>query len=294
MKVVVHGNCQSGAIRYLIKELAPFTSVYALEVHKCETDEAAEAEFASRLREADIVPYQPVSDKYRNAPFLGTSFVTATARPGATMVCYPSIYYHGYLQGYCQPDKNGGVLGYRSSNPPVAMVEGILAGDDDVSILEHLNSETLIPEAGIRAYHQACVEELRRREKEAEVLVPVSDYIDANRFERKVFHTVNHPYRCLIANMMNTILKEIGVPVTIAEEGPDPLAFTRVPCVPAVGKSFAETEKERIFFADSAGISRDEFFQASLSILRQYETAKLDRMYAANKKLWVSMTTAAG
>lgn len=293
MKVVVHGNCQSGAIRYLIKEKAPFSDVYALEVHKCDIGEAAEAEYASRLREADLVLYQPVSDTYRNASFLGTNFVTSTARPGATMVCFPSIYYHGYLQGYCQPDKNGGVLGYRNSNPPVAMVESILAGEDDASVMSRLNSEALIPEAGIRAYHEACIGELRRRENEAGVLVPVSDYIDANRFERKVFHTVNHPYRCLVAHMMNRILKEIGIPVVIEEEGPDPLAFTRVPCVPAVGKSFAETEKERIFFADSSGMSRDEFYGATLDILRQYETPKLERMYAANKKMWMSMTAQA-
>jgi hypothetical protein len=290
MNVVVHGNCQAGAIAFLLKPHFAHWQITSLEVHNCDISEAAMLAYRDSIKTADLIFYQPVSNNYRNAKFLDTSFILENARPSTMMICYPSIYYFGYMQGYAVlKDGKGRINAPHDTEVLLPVVAGMLAGHDDEAIVARTLDPDLLSDAAIDAFHRKGIAELARRETEAETPVPVSQYIEANRFERKCLYTFNHPFRPLLADMLNRAFARLCIGVRVRDNAYDPMQFVRMPALPAVARSFRETASETDFHSFGTTMTREQYVRATLAALRDRPVERLAELYAPHAAEWEAM-----
>ncbi len=170
--------------------------------------------------------------------WLGLEGLQGMARPGATIIRVPSMFFTGQLP--CWSYLGGGpgrLQGYRMSYHCLPVAAMVLRGLDPAAVVEQLHRLDFLDEEWSRNAVRKAVVELARREEEGLTEIRVSDLYAALAGEQQVGHTINHPVRRVFARAANRILRLLGEPGSVPEEGPDYLPLPHLPLLPATERA---------------------------------------------------------
>jgi hypothetical protein len=235
MRIYLHGNCQMPAMASLLRELMAGWTIDVTDVSLAHLDRD-EASVHSAVRRADVIVAQPVSPGYRGVAWLGSDFLKAQARAGATLLIMPSIFFRGHTPDWFYLGPPGGrlvVQGLPYHN--VVVADAVLRNCPTAQIVDRVTSVLAFDRHFVEGQIARSLAELRMREANESVDLTVSDLIADAHFDRPVMATIDHPGRALLAQVANRALALLSEGRRVAEAGPGVLDDYVLPTTPAVG-----------------------------------------------------------
>jgi tetratricopeptide (TPR) repeat protein len=236
MKIYIHGNCQSILLRGLLAEQFPQWQIRNRQVH-VDTEFADHSSYIRDLEEADVILSQPISAGYGPDGSRSLDFVKSHARPGATVMTFPSLFFRAqfpewyYLNG---PAGRFNSVGMAYHN--VHIIAAILNGETCPRLIKRLMSPDLYTEAFVREFQQDSIAELQKREQEANIDIVASDVFAERCGQAEVMNAINHPRRTVAHVLANRVLKQLGYAGSIQAEGVEYLPLPRIVVSPSVSR----------------------------------------------------------
>jgi hypothetical protein len=209
---IVVGNCQAESLRIaLTSPEVPTVRVPA--VHEMTADDARRLH--TLLSRAAFLVAQPIHDDYHDLP-LGTRQLRAGLPAGAASVVVPNVRFAG-LHPFQAALRVPGV----DEDPPVVAYH-------DVRVLAQAAglpvADTLGP-AAVRAVAAESLSQLRRREREADVVA--SDLFSRPNFS--LMRTVNHPGNAVWLPLAERVLRMLRADAAATDPGRPLLAAVQAP-----------------------------------------------------------------
>lgn len=227
MKVYVHGNCQSYVVAKMLGELYPRWDISYFEIHADPIIRDNE-DYRRAVREADIIIAQPVHDGYRERADLSLSWVRAEARPNAVITVFPSMHFSGHHIGIGELP-----LGQSYAYDAVAALM-ISSGVEPDEACKVILSESYLSSQFIESEILHSIAEIKRREIEDKIDIPLSPFLDRTAWSQQEFHIVNHPYRAAYVHVIDGILDHLGYPDRVPAVGTCWQPLPHIPLLPSV------------------------------------------------------------
>ena len=194
----------------------------------------------ARLRDADLFLFQHMTAKAlsnRDAPHLDVadfcteSVLARMLKPSCRAISVPSPYFSGYFPDSLSPadllrlvpDNSSSSLLSRACFPDYSFYRGLFDGataltastasTDNVETLQlvaRLSDPGLLPASRVRENAAWSLAQLRAREVQNGVDVPLSDYIERNWRRVRLFHTTNHPTPALFRHVVTRQAELLG------------------------------------------------------------------------------------
>lgn len=207
---VVFANCQSGALAKTLLENEEFSSQYRWAaippVHTIKENHVGEV--LAKVREADLLIYQPVSPSPLRPPEMTSDFLLGQTKKGCERLSFPSIYFDGYFP-HLQTLK--GTVSVLNLVHDYFIAYACAIGLTEEQCFSLINREDLYPEALSWELAENSLQALQRRERAEGIDIIVSDFIAANYKHCKLFNQFNHPKRAVFRHVAETILSQIGI-----------------------------------------------------------------------------------
>lgn len=228
LNILFYGSCHCISLynkdingnSYLENAFSKFnvTTIY------CYDTQLSENEFTSIIKNSDIIITQPISDNYRNKPYLSLSHIVNISKKDCKIIVFPPLDFHFY---YFDLD----TLYYKSNyiNIPSSLhLKNLFKYFiDKKSIDEYLNDvfyyKNFMSDSDINSLAEYCFSLTRQRELLSERFIHRENYfsIKIEEFYRKNYknvllsYTLNHPSAYVSIFLAQTILNilEIDVPV---------------------------------------------------------------------------------
>ncbi|MFZ2996047.1 WcbI family polysaccharide biosynthesis putative acetyltransferase [Sphingobium sp.] len=232
--IAIMGNCQA-------QELEAMTLMYS----NCQVitlppvfmmTEGDEDKILSKVANADIIFSQRVGDDYP-IRYARTNYLKDVF---PSVISWPNIYHSGYFPDarYVYLDGIGKLVGplddYHLEIVRAAYVEG-LSVIDCLAQYELDNFLAMYPDPV-----GASIAELHARENDVDL--KISDFIQSNVFDKKLFYTSNHPVRTVLLEMISRMLKAVGVVIEKPDFHPYALSKINLPVYEAVRQLYGIKE----------------------------------------------------
>lgn len=209
-KFVVFANCQSGAVARTMMENEEFSSRYQWS-HIAPVQNLREShvgEVLTKVREADLLIYQPVSEAPKRPREMTSDYLLGLAKEDCEAISFPSIYFDGYFPHL---QTLNGTVSVLNLVHDYFIVYACAVGLSKEQCYSLINREDLYPEKLSRQLVDKSLQQLRDRESKEGIDIPVSDFIEANYKRKKLFNQFNHPKRDLFKYISESILSKIGI-----------------------------------------------------------------------------------
>lgn len=274
-KGIIFGNCQSVAIREMLK--VKTVGIDWIDFPRVDEISKKDVErLHQEIKEADYIFLQRVNDEYRNSLGVGTNTLTKLAN--VQVFTFPSIYWNGYNPELCYfKNLDGstipGFYGYHNK----VIYYCYMMGATVEETLSFLNSQDAILEIDDISLSFETL-----REREGTLDVKVSDYIERNYKERRLFHTINHPDNALLEYVCDELMLKANIKAKVHNLNPSKeyLGFTRYPILPAVNRAL------KLNFKDGQGyLIKDEKIDSENLVRRFFDFYNNNReILSFNKK----------
>jgi hypothetical protein len=241
LRAGVYGNCQSEALRLVLRDHAPFSERFEIlniaPVHQMTAVQRQELiDLAPSL---DLLITQSIGDAYAPAT---SSAVLASLRPTAQRIVIPGAWFNAYFPDVIYPrEPNGAPLRGAPTDYHSYIVHRAFLQDAKKSeALRRLQLE--IDPAIVTENLSRNMAETRMREEGADVVL--SDFIEERFRSEKLFHVVNHPSAPLIFHLADRVLDLLGLPITTQEARSKRAGLLDViqwPIPPSIGKAIGAT-----------------------------------------------------
>lgn len=280
MRVYVHGNCQGPAIATLIKGRMPGWDVASYEVFNTKIIGQI-GRYYHYVETADIIISQPVHDGYRQRDDLSLNWLRSTARPNAQFVIFPSMFFDGQLVG-C---RSIAIPAYGMPYHDTLLAHLVVAGVTVPDIINVLLDTHLYTDEFIEREIDLSVSEMRRREGQDGIDVPISPFLEEYGRSTQIFHVINHPCRPALAYVANQILAFLGYSPGVPAVGEDLIRFPHIPVPPSVerfisthGRQIPEWQVEdgQTYHLPDERLSRPDYIRRAVHHLGNYTKAELE------------------
>ncbi len=220
---VIYGNCQTGMLRKILMFNPYFVNKFFFIVIPAICDYNAGEEMRKLWRtllahdefwkEIDLFLCQKVSESNRFCSDLATDNLVRKLSSKCQVITIMNIFFDGYFIQRTENRNNIMKEIHQSGLFPFGDMfvdELIKKGFKEEEILEQIQDENFIaPEVIDQAVNQS-LSELKRREKEADVVI--SDYIELGYRERQLFYSPNHPVNTVLIEYARRIIRYMGLP----------------------------------------------------------------------------------
>ena len=232
MRIYVHGNCQASALRWLLSSLDGI-EVNSREVHLIDPLNVQDVElYKADISAADIVLTQPIADGYHGVDFLSFNWVKGSARDGATILRFPSIYFRGYALSHYALEMKGHITDYHD----VHIADMYCAGFSDEECAAALRSTSFWSSEFVNSEILVSLRSLMIREERFGLDLRCSSFIAGHLNQEVLFHTFNHPSRKTLVHIGNKFLERIGRPPSLSDDGLEFLDQTSMPLYPSLAE----------------------------------------------------------
>jgi len=198
---IAFGNCQVGVLKLYLSELSPFFEEY--EFHAYANWELIQNNTMAipihKLKEADLVIYQPLGDEhgcYSTNKKSPDSFFNLL-KPSCQTISFPRIHNNALWPVFLKHSQRGDMYGTikNSVNSVDELIHLYHANRLDYDFLNRLNRNYTIG-----------------KEKEEETDVKIVDFIYDNLRTHKMFLTHDHPTSIVFNNIANQICDILDIP----------------------------------------------------------------------------------
>lgn len=206
MKISVFGNCQSQVMRSIIEFSSEMFDVPKIKLNYMVTKED-EDEIIAQFDSSDAIFVQRVSDDF-GVEWARSSVLKAKFKNKLLM--WPNIYFDGYypdaryvyLNGWGK--LSGPLDDYHFDSVIAAHGKGLTVQE----AVETLQSGSALDQD--KDHFRASLLSLQSRE--ADVDIPISDFIEASLKTQLCFYTPNHPMTFVMVEMCRRLLAKAGIP----------------------------------------------------------------------------------
>ena len=239
MKIIVQGNCQSRPVTAFLDGACVNAELMQPVVTQLQAESNCEKNYEA-FNEADYIFAQWVSDDY-HVPHLSTSRLQSEF--GNKVITWPNAFFIGQnpdmvaIATQSKPRLLGPLDTYHSRSIFKSWLNGV-SKTDCVKLLCDQDARTgdLLEKIDI------SLEELKKREGLLDI--SISDYIEENWLDEKLFHVFNHPTNRLLIELVNRMCNCIDSLETnsiLPELWPEYLNRIIAPGVPAITKALRFT-----------------------------------------------------
>lgn len=200
-KIVVVGNCQARPLAAAFEKLSDNVEVTTIAiVHLLKSEQFHQ--YCQYFEQADVIVSQRVANNYP-CDFVQTDFLKA--KYGSKVVVIVNLYFSGYNPDWCYIRMLGkgplrGPMGdYHNKTILDSWKKGLNSEQASVLMLDFNNN---IPYSNER--EQSLIELSSR---EANVDIKITDFIQKNMFQERLFFTFNHPSASLVVEYAKRILR---------------------------------------------------------------------------------------
>jgi len=191
--ILFYGNCQLHALYQIMNKTLKNYNCISITCHSIDI---TEQEFTNTIKNASIIITQPISDNYRNLPYLSTKYILNNTT--AKIIIFPSLYFNFYYVDLKYHFRNGDLLRIPSDYHYENIIENYNNNRTYEYYLEHyVNNVNLRSNEELITTATNSINELVNRENEINNdkvnLIKVSDYIRENYKNKLLFYSMNHP-----------------------------------------------------------------------------------------------------
>lgn len=230
MKILFFGNCQTNALKTILN-LDSSIKQTQIMVH---LTEMTMDETETLIKEYDVIITQPISDNYRNKPYLSTTFLMKHKRDDTLVIMFDSIYFEMY-----HFDIFGGE--YRESKIQDKIINQHYKGiidcfDKGLSqqyfIDNFVNNENLKSHEELEKIASESIKRLEERHKSAvekynpTIYISTAPYIKENYKDKLLSYVGGHPSKHILQYVAHEVIHFLKLKNTI-KYNVDPLA---IPC----------------------------------------------------------------
>lgn len=272
LDVHVHGNCQSLVIAGMLGEVHPEWNITFYEVHADKIIEDFE-KYKYRIKNSDVIITQPIHDGYRDTPELSTKWVKCNVKDGAKLITVAATHFAAH-----NPDL--GHLDIPGLPSPFNLLAGhlVATGLDESDALETLLSESLLTVDEVQTEISLALAESHRRDRDDGLDVPIGPFLDCYCWQRPVCHIENHPLRPMMAHTVNGILRHLGLPEQISNEGRDYQPVPHFPPLPTISRHLlhwhdSTESQDQLRHVTTVGLEpqpQREFYKRVIRVLREF------------------------
>ncbi len=208
-KFVVYANCQGRALAKTLLECQDFSYRYEWipikPVHTIQIEEIPEV--LEAILSADLVIAQPISSQGRDER-LSWSYIKGILDSNVISLTFPSLYFNGYFPH---------IGTFKGISSPFGMTHDFVAGFafcEGLSVEEatlKITSPYFYPKEISNKLFLDSIDSLR--EREVDVDVPVSNFIQENAKSYRLFRQFNRPTPYLFEYIATEILNKLNVVV---------------------------------------------------------------------------------
>jgi len=217
-KFTVYGNCQAPALAKFLGHYESFSDSYEyIDVKQVNimTDKDISV-FHTVIPELDLLIYQPISNSYKNNPMFGHMNIINKLKSKCIHISFPVCFFLGYHSElttikntpavftfndqkteFLVHDKN--IVRYFLENKSIDEIASLISKRDYYSV-EFLTANL-----------RQTIDELRRRELQHNIDVPISKFIEDNYTRVKLFRQFNHPRYELFVHISKRILSILNL-----------------------------------------------------------------------------------
>jgi len=209
-KLVILANCQGVALAKTLFENSEFSSTYSwvrIKPIQALTDKDV-AEVVAKVEQADLFIYQPVSATPTRPDALSSAFLLKKVNPKALSLSIPSIYFDGYFPHLKTLKGRVSVLNLVHD---YVVAYACVLGLSVEKTLELIQKEDFYPQKLSLALANKSLTELKKREEESAIDMPLSGFIEKNYQQVKLFNQFNHPKRIVFKYLAEGILDRCGI-----------------------------------------------------------------------------------
>jgi Polysaccharide biosynthesis enzyme WcbI len=260
-KIVIIGNCQapfleSAFMMYSNAIVSRVPPVYNLT-------EQDQEEIEKTLSSADVIFAQRITENYP-VHWLRTNDIKSKFN---NVITWPNIYFDGYFPDiqYIYKPNIGKVIGPLEDYHPMLLHNGFKAGKTVSEVAK------IYTDPSFFSFYQdpisKSLDALKMRESDTDV--SISDFIENNISQRKLFYTVNHPKNELLFELASRIAKTANLTFNVPRFHPWALDRINLPAYPILRNSLSDFARipEEMFI----GIGRHSILApASTSVAKVY------------------------
>jgi hypothetical protein len=227
--ILLHGNCQLGGV-FAILKLNP--NKYTYEHIICHKTDISKEQFIHKIKNADAIITQHISNGYRGKDYLGTNFILSHADISTKIVIVDTCYFKTYFYDYVpSPLWASSVSAYSYKS----MLTYIYNGKH---IDEYINDILLNPQHTTLSFlnnflendfnqyemrHRLVNKNFSREVYQNLEFIHISDFIKNNFKDKLLFYSVNHPSKHVLQYIASEIISLLDIDATINYHC-DPLA----------------------------------------------------------------------
>ena len=226
MNMLFYGNCQPGALRYILNMMNQ-------DYICCHNTDITEIEFISKLEKYDIIITQPIADNYRSKPYLSTKFVIEHCKKDCKIIIVDVIYFDFYYVDLTYTHFNNSMLTKPGDYHYKFMQECYKNGNDISYYINNIvNNVNFKHAVELENIANESLNELSSRYEENKQkyigsniqFIYTGDYIRENYKHKLLFYSMNHPSKHVLQFVCESILHLLGMPNTTINYNGDPLS----------------------------------------------------------------------
>jgi hypothetical protein len=204
--LVIYGNCQAQALQFLLQEFCTDVQVVPLQpVHLLNRNRSEDVH--AIVATADYFLFQPVSSGY--GP-LSTDVLRTCASATCRLVSFASLHFNGYYprQIYLRANNGERVVGPIGDYHDTLVIEGFLNDLRASQIVEQLENASWTA-----AQHRSAIDMYINhfRNREQNVTVQLTSYLEAHLDSQLQFYTFNHPANALLIEVARQALEQLDI-----------------------------------------------------------------------------------
>lgn len=250
-KVLLCGNCVTACIPQFFSLNDEFNKRYELiESKPIFMIQPQDVEIVKKqTKECDVFITQPiVGGKYADLG-IDTASIKKILKPTAQLIVMPVPYFSGYFpEQFYLHDKSGALIGEFSeiTKSPAPyhnkiVFKGFINGLSEDNVLDSLYQDNCFPPDFLKKNLKDTLDELRVREQSTDF--GISDFIEENYKDHRLFYTLNHPTNYLLNYLCERLLSLLDIAKNsykghlLPPLDHEPLDFIVTPILPSVVKS---------------------------------------------------------
>jgi len=231
INVLFYGNCQTYAIYKTLNLPNNFTPFH----YQCFDTNISQEEFTSLIKKSDIIITQPITDNYRNKPYLSTFFIIKNKKPDCKFIIFDSCHFDFYYFDLTYKKYNNQELNVPSAYHYKKMIECYINGfsteyyiDNYINNIDLKNYEEL-EELANNSLNQLNARYINSKNKyngDNIFIISTYEFIKNNYKDKLLFYSFNHPTKYLIQFICEKIINILNIKNTI-DYDIDPLDFVK-------------------------------------------------------------------
>ena len=205
--ILVFGNCQMNVLHGALVAASSLCGMnvrfeYVKDVHEATIEDAEKLKKIARSADG-LICQKVTGDKF-------------TIRTDDLLECLshqwtitvPSMHFNAYWPNHADLQMTSGSL---HCMPVDALIyKSVISGRTDNEIIDLLKSPQLYKLTEVKSWFSQAVQRLRHREQNDHLTIQISDYLESNETDERLFYIFNHPKKKVLDYVLRLLLQELG------------------------------------------------------------------------------------